>query len=167
MNGHGWYTRQPQDLPCVGQNVRLQLTVRRFVCLNPVCPKRTFAERFPDWLPVYARRTERLTQVMRRVGFEVSAEGARRIFRCFQIITSGDTVLRIVKQTALANEARPRVVGLDDWAIRKGHRYGSMMVDQETGRVVELVKGRLAEDIQPWFAAHPEVEIVTRDRSAD
>ena len=59
------------------------------------------------------------------------------------------------------------MVGLDDWAIRKGHRYGSMMVDQETGRVVELVKGRLAEDIQPWFAAHPEVEIVTRDRSAD
>jgi len=167
VNGHGWYTRQPQDLPCIGQNVRLQLTVRRFVCLNTVCPKKTFAERFPDWLPVYARRTERLTQVMRRVGFEVSAESTRRIFRCFQIITSGDTVLRIVKQTALVNDVRPRVVGLDDWALRKGHRYGSIMVDQETGRVVELVKGRLAEDIQPWFAAHPEVEIVTRDRSAD
>jgi transposase len=166
-HGHGWYTRQPQDLPCIGENVRLQLTVRRFRCANLACSQKTFVEQFPDWLPVYARRTERLTQVMRRVGFEVSAESARRIFRCFQIITSGDTVLRIVKQTALVNDVRPRVVGLDDWAIRKGHRYGSMMVDQETGRVFELVKGRLAEDIQPWFAAHPEVEIVTRDRSAD
>ncbi len=167
VNRHGWYARQPQDLPCIGQNVGLQLTVRRFVCLNLYCTKKTFVERFPDWLPFYARRTERLTQVMRRVSFELSAESARRIFRCFQIISSGDTVLRIVKQTVLVNDTRPRVVGLDDWAIRKGHRYGSMMIDQETKRVVELVKGRLAEDIQPWFAVHPEVEIVTRDRSAD
>jgi transposase len=167
MNRHGWYSRQPQDLPCIGRNVRLHLTVRRFVCLNPACAKKTFVERFPDWLPIYARRTERLTAVMRRVGFEVSAESARRIFRCLQITTSGDTVLRVVKRTPVVNNTLPRVVGLDDWAIRKGHRYGSIIIDQETNRVVELVKGRLAEDIQPWFEAHPQVEIVTRDRSAD
>ncbi len=104
---------------------------------------------------------------MRQIGFEVSAESSRRVLGRLRITTSGDTVLRLVKRTAILNTDVPRVVGVDDWAIRKGHRYGSMMVDQETHRVVELVKGRLSDDIQPWFKAHPEVEIVTRDRSTD
>jgi transposase len=147
--------------------VYLHLTVRRFRCLNPQCPKQTFAEHFPEWLPAYARRTLRLTDVMRQVGFQVSAESGHRILHWLVITTSGDTLLRIVKRTPMVSEAKPRVVGLDDWAIRKGHRYGSILVDQETHRVVELVKGRLSENIQPWFKAHPEVEIVTRDRSAD
>jgi transposase len=141
--------------------------VRRFRCGNAACPQKTFVERFPDWLPVYARRTTRLTAVMRQIGFEVSAESSRRVLKWFRITTSGDTVLRIVKHTPLPLPTHFKVVGLDDWAIRKGHRYGSIIVDQETHRVVELVKGRLADDIQPWFKAHPEVEIVTRDRSTD
>lgn len=66
-----------------------------------------------------------------------------------RVVTSGDTVLRVVKRTLIATDVSPRVVGLDDWAIRKGHRYGSMMVDHETDCVIDLVKGRLAEDIQP------------------
>lgn len=167
VHGHGWHQRRPQDLPCIGDNTRLQLRVRRFRCANSACPQKTFVEQFPDWLARYARRTDRLTGLVRDVGFEVSAESARRILGHVRVVTSGDTVLRVVKRTVIATDVSPRVVGLDDWAIRKGHRYGSMIVDQETGRVVELVKGRLAEDIQPWFAAHPEVEIVTRDRSAD
>lgn len=83
------------------------------------------------------------------------------------ISTSGDTVLRIVKRTSLNQESSPRVVSLDDWAIRKGFNYGSIIIDHETRRVIELVRGRFAEDIQPWFEAHPEIEIVTRDRSLD
>jgi transposase len=164
---HGWYPRRPQDLPCIGQGVYLELTVRRFCCLNPHCSKKTFAERFPEWLPTYARRTKRLTALMQRVGFEISAESSRRILRWMRITASGDTVLRIVKRTPVVSEVKPRIVGLDDWAIRKGHRYGSIIIDQETRRVVELVRGRLSEDIQPWFKAHADVEIVTRDRSAD
>jgi transposase len=167
VHGHGWYQRHAQDLPCIGDNTRLQLRVRRFRCANPACPQKTFVEQFPDWLPRYARRTDRLTGLVRDVGFEVSAESARRILGHVRVVTSGDTVLRIVKRTVIVTNTSPRVVGLDDWAIRKGHRYGSIMVDHETGRVIELVKGRLDEDIEPWFAAHPEIEIVTRDRSTD
>lgn len=166
-HGHGWHQRQPQDLPCIGDNLRLQLTVRRFRCANSTCPQKTFVEQFPDWLPRYARRTDRLTKLKRNIGFEVSAESARRILGYMRVVTSGDTVLRVVKRTEIIRNTSPRVVGLDDWAIRKGHRYGSIMVDHETGRVIELVKGRLDEDIKPWFAAHPEIEIVTRDRSTD
>lgn len=164
---HGWNQRQPQDLPYIDANTRLQLTVRRFRCTNSNCPQKTFVEHFPDWLPPYARRTDRLTELMRDIGFEVSAESARRIFARMRVVTSGDTVLRVVKRTEIVTNTSPRVVGLDDWAIRKGHRYGSIMVDHETGRVIELVKGRLDEDIKPWFAAHPQIEIVTRDRSTD
>jgi transposase len=164
---HGWYPRRPQDLPCIGEGVSLELTVRRFRCLNLECPKKTFAERFLDWLPSYARRTTRLTNVLRRVGFEVSAESGRRLLRWFAITTSGDTLLRIVKRTPVVPASTPRVVGLDDWGLRKGQRYGSLILDQETRQVVELLKGRTAEDVQPWFQAHPEVEIVTRDRSPE
>ena len=166
-HGHGWYHRHPQDLPCIGENTRLHLTVRRFRCANLACSQKTFVEQFPDWLPSYARRTDRLTELVRDIGFEVSAESARRIFDHMRVVASGDTVLRIVKRTVIVTNTSPRVVGLDDWAIRKGHRYGSIMVDHETGRAIELVKGRLDEDIKPWFAAHPEIEIVTRDRSTD
>lgn len=151
----------------MGQGVYLELTVRRFRCLNPACPKKTFAERFPDWLPVYAHRTCRLTQVVREVGFETSAESGRRVLRWFKIQISGDTLLRIVKLTVLPRLSNPKVVGLDDWAVRKGHRYGSLILDHETRRVVELVEGRSTQDIQPWFKAHPEVTLVTRDRSPE
>jgi transposase len=147
--------------------VYLELTVRRFRCPNPACPQSTFAEQFPGRLPAYARRTTRLTDVMRQVGFEASAESSRRILKWFRITASGDTVLRIVKRTSITNTDVPRVVGIDDWAIRKSQRYGSLIVDQETHRVLEVIQGRLAEDIQPWFQAHPSVEVVTRDRSRD
>lgn len=151
----------------MGQGVYLELTVRRFCCLNSACGKKTFAERLPEWLPCYARRTCRLTQVLREVGFETSAETGRRILRWFRIRISGDTLLRIVKQSVLPTLSSYKVVGLDDWAVRKGHRYGSLIIDHETRRVVELVEGRSAQDIQPWFKAHPEVTLVTRDRSPE
>lgn len=166
-HSHGWYPRRPQDLPCIGQGVCLELTVRRFRCLNPQCPKKTFAERFPDWLPTYARRTERLSELVRHIGFEVSAESSRRILKWIRINLSGDTVLRVVKKTALTTDTDSRIVGLDDWAIRKGFNYGSIIIDHETRRVIELLRGRLAEDIEQWFKAHPNIEIITRDRSKD
>ena len=75
--------------------------MRRFRCYNGACAKKTFVERFPDWLPFYAHRTTRLTQLMRRVGFEVSAESGRRILRFMRVSTSGDTLLQIVKGTPI------------------------------------------------------------------
>jgi transposase len=166
-HSHGWYLRRPQDLPCIGEGVYLELTVRRFRCLNPECPKKTFAEGFPEWLPTYARRTIRLTHVLQQVGFEVSAESGRRILRWLKIKVSGDTLLRIVKRTVIGPPTTATIVGMDDWALRKGHNYGTIIIDQETRRVVELLQGRTAEEVQPWFKTHPEVKLVTRDRSPE
>ncbi|NJO83545.1 MAG: ISL3 family transposase, partial [Blastochloris sp.] len=167
VHPHSWYRRHPQDLPCIDQQLTLVLTVRRSYCRNAGCGKRTFVERFPDWLPFYARRTTRLTALMRRVGFEVSAESGRRILRFMHVCTSGDTLLRIVKCTPLPPRTQGRIVRMDDWAIRKGHRYGTLVIDHESHQVLEVVEGRLTDDIQPWLAAHPQVEVVTRDRSRD
>jgi hypothetical protein len=90
------------------------LWVKRFRCLNTTCSQRTFVEQFPDWLPTYARRTTQLTDLLRRVAFEVSAEAAHRLLKHFQIVASGDTLLRIIRQTRLAPSGFPRIIGVDD-----------------------------------------------------
>ena len=82
------------------QGIDLHLTVRRLRCVSPDCPQQTLVERFPGWLRMYARRTERLTQRMRRVVFEIGGEAGRRVLRCFQIQTSGDTLIRLMRATA-------------------------------------------------------------------
>jgi len=81
------------------------------------------------------------------------------------IKVSGDTVLRVVRRTTIGTVTTPRVLGVDDWAMRKGRVYGTILVDQETGRVVELLPDRTAATVEKWLLDHPGVEIVTRDRS--
>ena len=164
---HGWHHRAPQDLPCIGESVRLELTVRRFCCANKQCAQKTFVERFPGWLPTYARRTTRLTDVVRQIGFEVGGESGARFLKYLQIMASGDTVLRVVRQTASAVSDELRVIGVDDWAIKKGRSYGTIIVNLETHRVVELLPDRTAETVAQWLQDHPDVEIITRDRSTE
>jgi len=141
--------------------------VRRFRGDNPQCAQKTLVERFPDWLAVYARRTDRLTTVIRQVGFEAGGESGARILNYFQITASGDTVLRVVRQAEPMASDEPRVIGVDDWAIKKGRRYGTVVVDLETHRVIDLLPDRTAETITQWLQEHPGVEIVARDRSTD
>lgn len=164
---HSWHQRQPQELPCIGQGVRLNLQVKRFRCRNGICPKKTFVERFPDWLPAYARRTTRLTEVLRRIAFEMSAEAARRVLKCFQIIASGDTLLRIIRQTRLPPIEAPQVIGIDDWALKKRVHYGTLLVDLQQHRVIDLLLERTSTVVSTWLQQHPSVEIVTRDRSTE
>ncbi len=147
--------------------MRLEMTVRRFRCDNPQCAQKTFVERFPDWLAVYARCTARLTDVIRQVGFEVGGESGARVLNYFQITASGDTVLRVVRQTPAAPVDEPRVIGVDDWALKKGRRYGTVIVNLETQRVVDLLPDRTAEILTEWLQAHPGIEVVARDRSTE
>jgi transposase len=147
--------------------VRLELTVRRFRCANGQCIQSTFVERFPSWLPAYARRTTRLTDVVRQIGFEVGSESGARILKYVQIMASGDTVLRVVRQTESVVSDELRVIGVDDWAIKKGRSYGTIIVNLETHRVVDLLPDRTGETVAQWLQDYPGVEIVTRDRSTE
>lgn len=164
---HSWHQRHPQELPCIGHGVRLHLQVKRFRCRNLRCPQKTFVEQFPDWLPVYARRTTRLTEVLRHIAFAMSAEAARRVLRHFQVVTSGDTLLRIIRQTRLPPIEAPQIVGVDDWALKKRVHYGTLLVDLQQHRVIDLLLERTSTVVSTWLQQQPSIEIVTRDRSTE
>ncbi len=162
---HCHYTRSPRDLPCNGRRVRLVLDVRRFRCSNDHCKRQTFAERIPHLVPVHGQRTTQLTQVLQVMSFEVNAEAGARITRHMNMPVSADTLLRIIRHTVMEPTPTPRVLGVDDWAFRKGNRYGTILVDLEQRYPVDLLPDRTAETLAAWLQAHPGIEIVSRDRS--
>jgi transposase len=115
------------------------LSVRRFRCPNVHCKRKTFAERIPQVAPVHGQRTIRLTLTLQAIALEVSAEAGRRVTQVLNMTVSGDTLLRILRRTTLGPFPTPRVLGVDDWAMKKGHRYGTILVDLEEHQVVDLL----------------------------
>jgi transposase len=164
---HGWYQRHPQAVSSVGRQMRLCLSVKRYRCGNPACQRQTFAEPLSSWLRTFARRTNQLTALLYAVCVEVGAEVAHRIFQHLQIRVSGDTLLRVLRQKPVTPSHDLRVIGVDDWAFKRGRNYGTIIVNLETHQVVDLLPDRTADTLANWLQAHPTIEIVTRDRSTD
>jgi len=162
---HSSYTRLLMDLPADGRTVNVQLLVRRFRCANPGCRRRVFAERFPQLVRPHARRTERLESLLTRIGVLLGGEAGARLAQDLHVPVSPDTMLRLLYRMELAPAVGLRVVGIDEWAWRKGVRYGTIVCDLETGRPVELLPEARADVLAQWLARHPTVEIVSRDRS--
>jgi transposase len=162
----GRYTRRLDDLPCLGRRVRLQVIVRRFICTQSDCPRRIFAERLPGFAAPRARTTDRLRQAQTDIGSSLGGEAGSRLSARLGMATSPDTLLRRVKRLEDGPAGPPRVVGIADWAWRKGQRYGTIVVDLERRDVVDLLPDRDANAVAAWFKAHPGVEVVSRDRSA-
>lgn len=162
---HSHYLRYPRDLAWAEWPVVVELQVKRFFCHNPGCSKRTFAEQFPDFVVRYARKTERVLRKQQRVGANVCAKIAEPLLVRDQIGISDTTINRMLRQLPDPPQEPVRVLGVDDWAKRKRQRYGTILVDLERGRVVDLLADRTVECLVPWLVQHPEVEIVSRDRS--
>jgi transposase len=163
---HSRYTRRLDDLPCLGRCVRLQLAVRRFACPQPGCPRRIFTERLPGFAAPWARTTDRLRQTQTDIGSSLGGEAGARLAARMAIIASPDTLLRRVKRLEYEPTGPPRVVGIDDWAWRKGQRYGTIVVDLERSDVIDLLPDRDAGTVAAWLKAHPGIAVVSRDRSA-
>ena len=114
----------------------------------------------------YARRTNRLAEKQRQVGWLVGGRVGARLLHLLKIPTSRDSVLRLIRSVSPPKPASPRIMGVDEWSFRKGHRYGTILVDLERQQVIELLPERTAESLAEWLRAHPEVEIVSRDRAS-
>jgi transposase len=164
---HSRYRRRPADLPSLGCAVRLDLRLRRFYCRNTACTRRTFAECLPELIRPQARRTCRLAEAQARVGAALGGEGSARLLQHLSMPASADTVLRLVRSLPLPEPEPPRVVGVDDWALRKGRTYGTIVVDLERRRVLDLLPDRTAETLAGWLGRQPQVAVVARDRSTE
>lgn len=161
---HSRYTRTVTDLPIHGRTVVLSLTARRFFCNEPSCPRVLFCERLPQLTAPHARTTGPLTQSHRAIGFALGGEAGSRLAAQLAVPTSPDTLLRRVKTTPDEQLPAPRYVGIDDWAIRKGQNYGTILIDLERHRVIDILPGRDGVALKKWLQEHPGVEVITRDR---
>ena len=161
---HSWYERTPQDLPSCGVKIRLCLQVRRFFCLNKSCRQHIFCERLPQFLATYARRTQRMNQQLQHLAFVLGGELGTITTHLLAMPVSASTLLRLTHAVKMIPADDVRVLGIDDWAKRKRHHYGTILVDLERHRVVDLLPDRSVETLARWLQAHPEIEIVSRDR---
>jgi transposase len=164
---HSRYRRRPADLPALGRAVRVDLRLRRFYCRNAACTRRTFAERLPELIRPHARRTGRLAEAQARVGAALGGEGSARLLQHLAMPASADTVLRLIRNLPLPEPEPPRVVGVDDWALRKGRTYGTIVVDLERRRVLDLLPDRTAETLADWLRGQPQIAMIARDRSTE
>jgi transposase len=158
---HGYHERTPAD----GRRVLVKVRARRMRCPAPGCGVQTLREQVPGVLERYQRRTERLkTQVSASVRALAGRAGAR-LLAVLGVELSRHSALLALLKIALPDLEVPRVLGIDDFALKKGLVYATILIDAETGRRVDVIEGRTADVVQDWLRAHPGAEVVTRDGS--
>jgi transposase len=163
---HSRYQRRLLDLPSHGRPVRLHVQVRRFRCGNAGCGRKIFGEVLDaDIALKAARRRSRLEAIVHHIGIALGGRPAASLARRLMLPVSRDTVLRVVRRRAMPSGTTPvRIVGIDDFAWKRGQRYGTIVCDLERRRVVDLLPDREAATVAAWLAAHSEITIVSRDR---
>lgn len=164
---HGHYQRTVTDLPCAGRNVILALTVRKFVCTTPTCSRRIFTERLRGLVESYARMTSRLIALVQALGLVAGGQMGTRQADRTGIATTPSTLLRHLMQLPAPTLRAVRVLGVDDFAWKKRFTYGTIVVDLERRKIIDVLADRESATVEAWLQAHPEVTIVSRDRGKE
>lgn len=164
---HSAYTRTLADVPCAARRVTVRLQVRKFRCRNAQCPQRIFAERLPMYADPWARKTLRMQDELRALGLLAGGRGAKAVAHALGIRVSDQTILRLLCAGPELPAPLVRVLGVDDFAFRRGRTYGTVLVDLERQRVIDLLADRSQMSFALWLQRHPEVHIVSRDRGGD
>ena len=164
---HSTYRRKIQDFPILGKTVYIYLTAYRYYCHNSECEQKVFCETVDNFFETKKRMTGRLEDFIIALALNTSCEGASRVSQLLGINISGDTLIRMIIQRANKMEpVKTDMIGVDDWAYKKGSTYGTIIVDGRAHKPIDVLDGRDGASLKEWLKKNQQVKIVTRDRAS-